>query len=245
MTLILALPTEEGIVMASDTQYTSGEVRSSGVKIYPINAHCAWAGAGEVPLIQRVQEAIRDLPAQRALQELRDTLAQVVRQAVHALIELDVLTEFVQADPAQLLGLHPGDFIFAEYLEGRPCLLHIAANGTPEWIPGFFASGNGANFAYALLQKYQDVPLSLESAALLAYRVIDETIQVGAYGLDYPIDIWLLRPEGIGRLEAAELRQLAAASHSLSDKEIHMLQQVPLHWHKKHKAHKKQAQTKN
>lgn len=58
MTLILAIPTAEGIVMASDTQYTSGEVRTTGPTIYPLNAHCVWAGAGEIALIQRVQEAI-------------------------------------------------------------------------------------------------------------------------------------------------------------------------------------------
>ncbi|MEZ0375502.1 MAG: hypothetical protein ACAI44_40820 [Candidatus Sericytochromatia bacterium] len=230
MTLILALPTAAGIVMASDTQYTSGEVRCSGPKIYTLNPNCAWAGAGEIALIQRVQEDIRDISARHGLAEVRDTLAHVVRQAVHALLELDVLTEFVQNEPSMMLALHPGDFVFAEYRDETPRMLHIAANGTPEWIPGFFASGNGANFAYALLQKYQDIPLSLENAALLAYRVIDESIQVGAFGLDYPIDVWLIGPKGIGRLDADELKQLATASETLRGKEIHLLQQVPLHF---------------
>lgn len=230
MTLILAIPTERGIIMASDTQYTSGEVRSSGPKIYALNQNCAWAGAGEVALIQRVREGLSGLPSGHTLEQLRDALAQIVRQAVHSLLDLDVLTEYVQGDPNQLLGLHPGDFVFAEYHQGQLRMLHIAANATPEWFSGCFASGNGAYFAYALLQKYQDLPLSLEQAALLAYRVIDETIQVGAYGLDYPIDIWLIGPEGLNRLEAPEFAQLAKASEALRDQEIQLLLQSSLHF---------------
>ena len=236
MTLILTIPTDGGIVMASDTQYTSGEVRSSGPKIYPLNAQCAWAGAGEVALIQRVQESISDIPARHGLNDLRDTLARAVQQAVRSLLELDVLTEFVQSDPSLLLSLHAGDFIFAEYRDESPRLLHIAANGTPEWIKGSFASGNGANFAYALMQKYQDIELSLETAALLAYRVIEETIQVGAFGIDFPIDIWLIGPTGINRLEAADFEQLALASQTLRDKEVRLLRQIqiPFMRHSKH-----------
>ena len=106
--MILALPTAAGIVMASDTQYTSGEVRCSGPKIYTLNPNCAWAGAGEIALIQRVQEDIRDISARHGLAEVRDTLAHVVRQAVHALLELDVLTEFgEQVSPYCFRVTHP------------------------------------------------------------------------------------------------------------------------------------------
>lgn len=246
MTLILALPTEQGIVLASDTQYTSGEVRSSGPKLYALSPQAAWAGAGEVALIQRVQEAIADLPAGHDLAQLRDTLARIVKQSVQSLLELDVLTDYLQGDPGLLLGLHPGDFIFAEYNNLQPLMLHIAANGTPEWFNSFFASGNGANFAYALLQKYQNIELTLDQAVLLAYRVIDETIQVGAYGLDYPIDIWLIDQQGLHQLDANDFETLAKASDVLRLKEIELLQSQKLHFkvakptHKvKHKKPKK------
>lgn len=232
MTLILALPTSDGIVMASDTQYTSGEVRSSGLKIYPLNPRCAWAGAGEMALIQRVQEAISDIPTRHSLLELRDSLARIVQQSVRTLLELDVLTEFVQSDPSVLLALHPGDFIFSEFSQEEGArMLHITSSGTPEWVQGPFASGNGANFAYALMQKYQQEDLNLESAALLALKVIDETIQVGAYGLGYPIDIWLIRePDesvhretGLARLEEKDLELLVDATETLRKKEISLL----------------------
>jgi 20S proteasome alpha/beta subunit len=245
MTLILAIPTQHGIVLASDTQYTSGEVRTTGPKIYPLNAQCAWAGAGEIALIQRVQEAIETASTHHSLAEFRDSLARMVQQSVRALLELDVLTEFVQADPSLLLSLHPGDFIFAEFNQGQPRMLHITSSGTPEWISSMFATGNGANFAYALMQKYQNIPLSLESASLLAFKVIDETIQVGAYGLDYPIDIWLIREEGLARLEEKELLLLAEATDTLRKKEIRLLRQVPFQFESvsKSKTKKKRDQS--
>lgn len=228
MTLILAIPTPEGIVMASDTQYTSGEVRSSGPKIYPLSAQAAWGGAGEVALIQRVQEALADLPTHHSLAELRDTLARTVQQAIRALLELDVLTEFVQTDPNLLLSLHPGDFLFAEFAAEGPRLLHIAANGTPEWVTGCFAIGNGANFAYALLQKYQQADLNLAQAVLLAYRVIAETVQVGAFGLDFPIDLWLIHSRGLSCLEAHDFEQLALINEQLAKKELRLLKHIEL-----------------
>lgn len=233
MTLIVALPTPDGIVMASDTQYTSGEIKTTGRKIYPLNLSCAWAGSGELALIQRVQEFLDNLPAQRSLIELRDHLTRSVQQSVKALLELDVLTEYVQSDPSLLLTLHPGDFIFAEFEQGQPRMLHINASATPEWIDSLFATGNGANFAYALLQKYQNVPLKLESACLLAYKVIEEAIQVGAYGLDYPIDIWVLGADGCKPLTQTQLSSLFTAAQSLRDKEIEMLTHAPFALKKK------------
>lgn len=224
MTLIVAIPTAEGLVLASDTQYTSGEVRSKGRKIYALNDHCAWAGAGELALIQRVHEQLEGIPTQHGLTELRDSLATIIQQSVKALLQVDVLTEFVQGDPASLLALHPGDFIFAEFTHAIPRLLHVAANGTPEWIEGLFASGNGAHFAYALLQKYQTLSLTMAQASLLAYKVIDEAIQVGAYGIDEPIDVWQITRKGLRPLSPEAVLVLAQVADMLRQGEIELLQ---------------------
>jgi proteasome beta subunit len=60
-------------------------------------------------------------------------------------------------------------------------------NGTAEWVDGrFTASGNGAPFAHALLWPS-------------TYKVIDEAIEVGAYGLGHPIDLWQLTASGMTR----------------------------------------------
>ena len=58
VTLVLAIPSNDGIVFASDGQLTSGEVRASGQKLYKLNDHCAWSASGELALIQRFSNSL-------------------------------------------------------------------------------------------------------------------------------------------------------------------------------------------
>jgi len=222
MTLILAIPTSTGIVLASDGQLTSGDVRSSGQKIWALNKCCAWGGAGELALIQRVREEIEKLTVAQPLGNLRDFLAVRIKECVTALLQLDFRTPFSQGNPAALLSLHPGDFVFAEFTD-IPKILHVTSYGTPEWIERPYATGNGAPFAYALLQKYQNVELSLDRASLLAFKVIEEAIDVGAYGLGPPIHVWQINAQGTRVLSEAEVAALTDAAKSLRDAEIKLL----------------------
>jgi proteasome beta subunit len=201
MTLILAIPAADGLVMASDGQITIGEVRTPGKKIHRLNERSAWAAAGELALVQRVEERISTLPTDTSLASMRDQIASMVKQCVTELVQLDFRTQFLPPDPDRLLQLHFADFIFAEFPH-KPGILHISSLGSPEWIPDRpFVAGNGDLFAYALLRKYLGQPLNLERAAILAYKVIEETIEVGAYGLGPPIDLWQV---ATGNLAAAE-----------------------------------------
>lgn len=227
MTLILAVPTSEGIVLASDGQITSGEVRAPGEKLFRLNKRCAWAGAGEIALIQRVSEAIRGISVDQPLEGLRDQLANAVKQCVSTLLQLDFRTPFFQGNPQALLSLHPGDFVFAE-CRSKPVILHVTSYGTPEWIERPYATGSGALFAYALLQKYQGVGLSNDQVSVLAAKVIEEAIEVGAYGLGPPIHVWHITAEGISVLDEARLAALADAAKTLRDSEVRLLVESPI-----------------
>jgi len=223
MTLIVVVPTKEGIVMASDGQLTAGMIRSYGRKIKKLNDRCLWSAAGELALIQRVEENINMLTLNKSLPELRDELTQIVKKCVTELLNLDFRTPFFQQDPNRLLQLHPGDFVFAEYLN-EPYILHITVNGTPEWIRNrFFATGSGAPFAYALLGKYLTHELDLERASVLAYKVIEEAIEVGAYGLGFPIDIWHISASGVINLEQKRLAMIEDTVKTLREMEVELL----------------------
>ena len=224
MTLILALAAADGLVMASDGQITTGEVRTPGHKIHQLNDRCLWAGAGELALVQRAGEHFRTLPQDAHLANLRDDLGAIVKQCVTELTQLDFRLQFLPPDPERLAQLHYADFIFAELAGGGAQLLHISSLGSPEWfLEQPLVVGNGDLFAYALLQKYQGRRLTLEQAAILAYKVIEETIEVGAYGLGPPIDVWQVTEKGLKNLAADELAALAAAAHELREKEIQLL----------------------
>ena len=225
MTLVVAIPAQEGVVMGSDTQITTGAVRSTTQKVFRLNTQAIWAGAGEVALVQRVAESIKAFPgADQQLESIRDNLARIVKGAVQSLLELDFRTQFVATSPDHLLGLHPGDFLFAEHA-GAPKVLHILANGTPEWIDAgrFAATGSGDLFAHALLQKYAGQNLTCEQAKILAYKVIEEAIEVGAYGLGPPIDIWEVSESGASQASDEEIAALADTAGLIREYEVQRL----------------------
>jgi proteasome beta subunit len=223
MTLIVAIPASDGIVMASDGQVTTGLVRAPGKKIYPLSDRAVWAAAGELALVQRVAERLQSLPSDRSLVRLRDDIGQVVRQCITELIQMDFRASFFALDPDTLLKLHPADFVFAEFSQG-PHVLHITVDGVPEWVnEAPFASGSGDLFAYALLRKYQGRNLNLERAQVLAYKVMEEAIAVDAYGLGPPIDVWQITETAVKNLSEPEKEALAEAAKKLREAEIGLL----------------------
>jgi proteasome beta subunit len=148
---------------------------------------------------------------------------------VNILLQLDFRTPFFQGNHEALLALHPGDFVFVEHRD-KPRILHITSYGTPEWIDRPFALGSGAMFAYALLQKYRAVPLTLEQATLLAFKVIEEAIEVGAYGLGPPIEIWHVLQNSLERLDEAKLAAVKDTTSQIRDREIQLLLGEPIGW---------------
>jgi len=212
MTIILAIPTKDGLVIASDGQITSGIVRTSGKKIKKLNDHCLWSASGELALIQRVEENLAGFSTvAQPLTTLRDNLSAKTRECVLTFLNL--------------VGGRPitGDFVFVEY-SNKPKILHVALDGTPEWIVDRpFVSGIGDVFTYALLRKYQDLfpdKIDLQKGSLLAFKVIEEVIHVVSVGVGPPIDIWQLTANEIKNLDEAEITALEDASHGLREAEL-------------------------
>jgi 20S proteasome alpha/beta subunit len=225
LTLIVALPAQDGVVFASDSQVTTGFVRSSSTKIFKLNDRALWGGSGELAVIQRVAERIESQSNRSdRLVVLRDQLAQAIKDTIQQMLTLDFRTQFVATDSDALLSLHPADFLFVEW-QDEPRVLHVLSNGTAEWIDGgrFSTTGNGNMFAHALLQKYEGMPLGMETAKLLAYKVISEVIAVQAYGLGPPIDIWEASKNGIMQASQEELAALADTANLLRKREVEML----------------------
>ena len=99
------------------------------------------------------------------------------------------------------------------------------SHGIAEWMEYPFATGNGANFAYALLKKYHGAVLDLDKASVLAFKVIEEAIDVGAYGLGPPIYVWHVLSDGIQELDEARIAPLDDAALTLRETEVQLLLQ--------------------
>ncbi len=171
-----------------------------------------------------MQERLAGLPLDTTLANLRDQIGEYIKDCVSELLKMDFRAQFLPADQDHLVQLHLADFIFAEFFSNKPELLHINVFGSPEWMTDRpFVAGNGDLFAYALLSKYQKQCLRLKQASLLAYKVIDEAIAVGAYGLGGPIDLWQISAAGIKNLNASELKTLDGQAKRLRKLEIELL----------------------
>jgi len=208
MTLILVMPSKEGVIMASDGQVTLGEVKTQAKKIKKLNENCVWGAAGDLPLTQLVEGRIAELSdKERHLLDLRRELSEIGPQCVQ--------------------NLHPssepyyGQFIFAEY-ETLTHILVVDTNAVSfmlEDVP--FAIGSGDTFAFTLFRKYQDlIPAGLDNdlAAVLAYKIVVETIDVVAGGIGPPIDVWQLPP--VKRYTKEELMGLEETYFGLKKAEI-------------------------
>lgn len=228
MTLIVVVPAQDGLVLGSDTQVTVGAVRATGDKIFQLNERAIWAASGELALIQRVAERLEAFPQKdQPLAAIRDQLATFVKDAVQAMLALDFRTQFFATDPQALLRLHPGDFLFAEHRD-KTRILHVLTNGTCEWVEGrCTASGSGDQFAHALLAKYNGIELPCDRAKMLVFKVIEEAIQVGAYGLGPPIDIWHIDKDGAKQAPDAELAGVEDAVNGLRQREVELLGAEP------------------
>lgn len=218
MTLILAIPAKDGVVFASDSQITLGQVRFMERKIRQLNSYCLWSGAGDTGLIQRVEEGLRGLHNRdEPLINLRDILISIITQMVYGYMQ------FMNPGDPHRFDLIASEFVFAGWWNDSPRILRIFATGVAEWIDRPFALGLGAPYAFALLQKYQGLEYDLGKASLLAYKILEESIATSAGGIGYPIDIWQIDSNGARKLAEEEISALADAAKDLRDKEISLL----------------------
>lgn len=210
MTLIVYMPAKDGAIVASDGQATTGKgIKIPYKKIYKLNENCIWGMSGEVVLQERVEERIDVLTDKE--KPLKD-LCPILRDSITKCVE-----ELSASIPPHLP--YEGEFLFIEYRD-RPRILYIHSTGFSRWcsnkVP--FAIGSGTPFALALLRKYQVLEkLDLQLAAVLAYKIIAETIEV-TEGVGYPIDIWQLPP--VKNFIKEELNALQEVYIGLKESEI-------------------------
>jgi 20S proteasome alpha/beta subunit len=211
MTLILCIPFDKGAVLASDGQVTMGLFKTRAKKIKKLNENCIWGAAGNLHFIQIMEKELFSLPEkEKPLSELRWELCSKVKESIQNL------------PPAS--QPYSGSFVFVEYKENITHILNIQENGLSVMLENVpFATGIGEQFAYTLLQKYQDLipeKISNKLAELLAYKIIAETIETIAIGVGLPIDIWELPP--VKNLSKEELESLEETYLGLKKAEIEM-----------------------
>lgn len=234
MTLIVALSCKDGIVMASDGQLTlqssGGPIKRPAKKIKQIGNSILWAGSGDLGFIQKIEKRLASL-SEEAKKKSLEELRSIVVETIYAIRKgyLDLCRSLFGEAKAEKRAPY-ADLIFAEYRKRSPLVLHITTNATEEELQdfGYATSGIGDTFAHTLLLGRDMEEFSCEEGKVLAYKVIREAIDVGAYGLGEPIDIWTISevkeddedvPE-VNRIEREEIQAISDVYLTIKQAEL-------------------------
>ena len=220
MSLLVVLPTPEGIVAASDSSFSFGQYRDRASKIFRLNDRVCWSAVGEYQLIQRVGSVLASMrDSSHSLKELLPTLASVVKSSVRDLLSMDFRTELYVNNLNAISSLHRADFVFLEWTT-EPQIIHLQSTGHPTLVTHPLFIGAGDSFAGALFQRFRHISLNLGSANLLAYRLVEETVQSELFSLSAPLELWNLTKEENRLLEEPEIARIKEELRTLRQHEI-------------------------
>lgn len=229
MTLVLALNCVDGLLLVSDSQRTfstSGQaIKGQVQKLFSPWNNVAWGASGHGGIIQAVCEAIdkKALPtglAKASLEQVRRSITDTVIDTVRPILQKSVTlpgtqppgTSFVFAGHVQ-----EGSFIF-EIGQDLICTNHIDT--------GYTAIGSGDIFPYfalAGLAHFNVQSRGLREVKLIAYRVMEDALNVAAFGIGPPIQMVEIYKPVAGAATPSP-------AHRLSDDERSRVATAVLEW---------------
>jgi proteasome beta subunit len=211
VTLVIAFRCSDGVLMASDSQATesTGGVRSSVQKIFPLTDRAIWGASGAVQPFREIRErlgTVPDLHQNLAGETLIPKVQPVMMRHLGATIQNVPGTE-----------LPTVNILACGYTaDGCPWLLEITPNCTYDTFEemGFHAIGSGASFAQvanAVFAQLRVTENPLEYGKMVAYRLMDTVIETSIYGIHHPIQLWTVDQSGSHKMQESELTELRDA----------------------------------
>jgi 20S proteasome alpha/beta subunit len=216
MTLILAIGCSEGAVLAADSASSDlvHGVKHSVTKLKQLGERSIiWGGAGDVGLLQKIEVEIEDLEeGAGTLTSQCKFIRKHVADAHRDSREFHV--PFPSGDyqlPAR------ADVIFVFPYGQKAHILNIDTD-CKDWLVTaehgeFLALGSGAQLAQALFRLHLSGTRTLEEGKVIAYRILDDAIEIAAYGLGHPINVWAITANGeVHKLDDDKLDALKQSS---------------------------------
>lgn len=211
MTLIISLACKDGVILASDGQATTfstgGPIRRTITKIKYLGENKLWAASGTVGMIQKIEMVFSNLPKEILNAPLIEPqLRQAILQNAYALRAQELQRHRSLHGQGRDMEAGVVDLLIIEY-QGNPRIWHINPDCVDEFLEefGYGTSGSGDIFAHTLLKNFKIKDLLVEQGCLIAYRVLREAINIGAFGLGEPIDIWVINNSGVKQKSQSEM----------------------------------------
>lgn len=207
MTVVLALSCRDGIVLASDSQETSGATRTVQRKIWDVDGRVAWGAAGETALTERL--VVNSYALRVVLAEQRFQIADGILGVTTPLQRtgLDGHVALPNTQPAMLAALFcwcEGDFRH---------IYQVTPTGAGSCFRPYRAAiGSGGPFADVALSSVahlQTHELDLERLKMVAFKAVQDVILTSSFGVAFPIQMCTVTPnEGVRHLTMEELNPI-------------------------------------
>ena len=227
MTVVIGIICSDGVIIATDSQTTSGNVALPAIKARTINGAAAvWSAAGSVYVIEEVQAALaakvetqlqndgenkwKRMFSDPDVNAIREHFANVVRSAMRSCYEA-AMPGYIPPEFPPGQHMFGTDFLFSGIGHDEKFLLEIASDGQMNWHTdrGFYAMGSGGEFATVameLMKPYvQTTPLDLKLGQIVAYRTIETTCDVSAGLVSGPVQMVVADSNGARVLTKEDL----------------------------------------
>ncbi len=198
--------------MAADSAATDEEVgtKQPTIKVRHIPGQpILYGGSGDVGLLQKINESLAGFRPQGNLKRIRQELKRLVVPELADSRSLHVpypQRGFNEPPPAILL--------IAGMADNRPWILEIERDGRDTAYNedfGYFAAiGSGKPLAQIAFRPHRGATRDLRAGKVLAYRILDDAIDLAAAGLAPPIRLYTLDLAGTVT-EVNEAEQLRIA----------------------------------
>jgi 20S proteasome alpha/beta subunit len=232
LTLALAICCRDGIVFAADSQstlLTPGQyTKQDTEKLYVLGGRIAWAGAGTVGAIQRVEHVLTQHAAEivRAFGQGHEMGARKIHTRVSA-VQREVAAEIL-GDPNEEGA---SAYLFGGYGATGQWLLEIDSSGVRQWCERghFTAIGSGTIYAvhaYRSIEHYRLPSLSLVQAQAFAYRTVENAIATAALGLGGAVRMATVTPGGACALGDTDLRVVQDTVDIWKQREVEILAEL-------------------
>lgn len=192
MTLIVGIRCDDGVVIGADSAATDLQI---GIK-QPVqkikqckDCSILYACSGDVGLMQKINElleanCIHKVTIRKTIQEIKKHVIPIQKQAI--VDHVPYPTQQYHAPPSLAL-------LFTGVISSKPWIVEIEPNGNDTFygdeLGNFHAIGSGGAFAQAVFRPYLSITRDLNLGKTLAYRIIDDAIELSAMGLSHPIHI--------------------------------------------------------
>jgi 20S proteasome alpha/beta subunit len=215
VTVILGLRCAEGLVLATDSQATAQmpggiPIKLGGAsKLQQLGDSILFAGTGAQGCSQRVDQILNGNIGEFDPSKPKSELGQLVHQCANHVqrASRDAYVQYAQGAQMESWG-----GIFCGRSSDGLWMAEVDLNGGWQFHDNVAATGSGYALAFhavATVQHHSVHTAPLAAAKALAYRAIESTCLISAFGVGLPVQLGVVTNDGVSRLGTAEMDEVS------------------------------------